>query len=91
MVQGISMGDFMPRLRPRERCARNNEAGISAPAKEHVAYQCTRAAPICSTSNAASLFGRGPAVFRLARLLAARELTAVLQLLQNHLRLEPAS
>jgi len=30
-------------------------------------------------------------VFRLARLLAARELTAVLQLLQDHLDLEPAN
>ena len=30
-------------------------------------------------------------VFRLARLLAARELTAVLQLLQDHLHLEPAN
>ena len=29
-------------------------------------------------------------VFRLARLLAARELTAVLQLLQDHVHLEPA-
>ena len=40
VVQGISMRDFMPRLRPRERCARNNDVPAS-PCARRVMSLCS--------------------------------------------------